>query len=67
MLLQFCTYGRIQEERERQAQLRGPPKLNRDEAAINIQKVLNTLIYIVLYAPALYRYGGDFIKENRLL
>ena len=32
-------FYRIQEERERKAQLRGPLKINRDEAAIKIQKV----------------------------
>jgi hypothetical protein len=35
----FMKDIRAQEERERQAQLRGPPKLNRDEAATTIQKI----------------------------
>ena len=31
--------SRLQEERERQAQLRGPPKIDRHVAATSIQKV----------------------------
>ena len=33
------SHFRAQEEREREAQLRGPPKISRDEAATRIQKV----------------------------
>lgn len=33
------SFSRLQEERERQAQLRGPPKIDPDVAATSIQKV----------------------------
>lgn len=39
MLTQILYCIRLREERERQAQLRGPPNINRDEAATRIQKV----------------------------
>ena len=35
----ICLLSRLQEERERQAQLRGPPKIDRHVAATSIQKV----------------------------
>ena len=61
---------RQQEERERLAQLRGPPKIDPDVAAIKIQKVcthIHAYLYPILCAVLVNMYVCVHLGMERLL